>query len=76
MQGLDVLAPHDFGDVTGPFIQRLAAFGQIFVVVVSRASSRLDMPEQAKEYYQKVIKSHPDSRAAKRASEMLKKLKG
>lgn len=37
---------------------------------------RLDMPEQAKEYYQKVIKSHPDSRAAKRASEMLKKLRG
>jgi tetratricopeptide (TPR) repeat protein len=37
---------------------------------------RLDMKDKAREFYERVVKVHPDSRAAKRARERLRDLKG
>ncbi len=37
---------------------------------------RLEMKEQAREYYERIVKEHPDSRAAKRARDRLRDLSG
>lgn len=37
---------------------------------------RLEMKEQAREFYERIVKEHPDSRAAKRARDRLRDLKG